>query len=207
MKKIPYAIIFLLMFCNLQGEEMPEPYRSINVLPFDGQGWFGNDVPLKNILHGMPIKTVLEVGSWLGCSTRFFATELPEDGKVYAVDTWLGSEEEILHQTDPRLPFLYQQFLSNIIHAGLTDKIIPIRMKSLEAAQALNIKADLIYLDGAHDTINVYNDILYWYPHLNEYGMICGDDWMWPTVQTAVNHAAKLFNKKVNFYANFWWFE
>ena len=206
MKKIKYAFLLLLVVCQLQAE-VPEPYRSLHVLPFDGQGWFGNDLPLKNIIHGMPIKTVLEVGSWLGCSTRFFATELPEDGKVYAVDTWLGSEEELLHQVDPRLPFLYQQFLSNVIHAGLTHKIIPVRMKSLEAAAALNVKADLIYLDGAHDTVNVFNDILAWYPHLSEYGIMCGDDWMWPTVEVAVREAAKILNKKVNSYYNFWWYE
>lgn len=207
MKQMKYILLSVLLFCKMHANEMPEPYRSIHVLPFDGQGWFGNDAPLKNIIHGLPIKTIVEVGSWLGCSTRFFASELPDDGKVYAVDTWLGSEEEILHQTDPRLPYLYQQFLSNVIHAGLTDKIIPVRMKSLEAAKALHVTADLIYLDGAHDTISVYNDILAWYPHLSQHGLMCGDDWMWESVAIAVRHAALLLNKKVHSCANFWWYE
>ncbi|KAF3362655.1 putative methyltransferase, putative O-methyltransferase [Chlamydiales bacterium STE3] len=205
-KKFQFILFAFLTFCNLQAT-LPEPYASIHVLPFDGHGWFGNQEPLKNILHAGSINTVIEVGSWLGSSTRFIASELPEDGVVYAVDTWLGTPEEVLHCTDPRLPYLYQQFLSNVIHAGLTKKIVPIRMHSQEAANALHLKAGLIYLDASHETENVYKDILAWYPHLAEGGMMCGDDWLWPTVQVAVMNASQVLQRKVHSVENFWWFE
>lgn len=185
----------------------PEPYASIEVLPFDGHGWFVNSDTLKVQLEIHKPKIVIEMGSWLGLSTRFIASNTDSDTKVYAVDTWRGSSKQNTQLSDRRLPYLYQQFLSNVIHAGMTNKIIPIRMNSLEAAKALNIKADLIYIDGAHDTKSVTEDILAWSAHLVEGGCMCGDDWKWMTVSIAVTNCAKELNKKVCFSENFWWYE
>jgi hypothetical protein len=177
--------------CFLTAAAPPEPYCSLKtVFPFDGDGWFANGEHLQECFAKNRIKTVIEVGSWLGLSTRFLGSKVGSGGKVYAVDTWLGTPEEEVHQKDPRLPHLYEMFLSNVIHEGLTDVIIPIRMDSLEAAKSLNIKADLIYIDASHLTEAVYQDILHWYPHLNEGGIFCGDDFCWWTVQEGVRKAA-----------------
>jgi predicted O-methyltransferase YrrM len=77
-------------------------------------------------------------------------------------------------------------------------------MASLEAAQALNVQADLIYIDGAHDTESVYADIIAWYPHLAEGGVLCGDDWTWSTVILAVQMAARDLNLQIIANGNFW---
>ncbi len=146
------------------------------------------------------------MGSWLGASTRFLASSIGNNGKVYAIDTWEGSSDEFEHMNDPRRSSLYQLFLSNVKHAQLTEIIVPFRMKSLEAAKALNIKADLIYIDAAHDTESVYQDILAWYPHLESGGIICGDDWSWPSVQVGVVKAAVVFRKSIYHEGNFWRF-
>lgn len=187
--------------------EMPEPYKSVNDLPFDGHGWFLNENYLAPIIYTNQPKTVIEIGSWLGCSTRFIASHMPEDGVLYAIDTWRGTSNEAVHMQDARLPYLYQLFLSNVKHAGLTHKIIPVRMDSIEASKALNVKADLIYLDGAHDAESVYNDIISWHPHLNENGVICGDDWAWASVQDGVKKAAEKLNKAVVGSDFFWRFQ
>jgi len=199
---------FLMCISGFLFSDMPEPYRSINDLPFDEHGWFGNAQQLEGIIAAKSPKTVIEIGSWLGASTRFIASHLPKEGILYAIDTWRGSPTEPWHMQDPRLPYLYQLFLSNVKHANLTDKIIPIRMNSLEAATALNIKADLIYLDASHEKEDVINDIMYWSPHLNPNGTLCGDDyWTFGTVRDAVNHCASILNKKVSVIGNFWFFE
>lgn len=206
MKKL-FAVLLMAgpLFCaSVSAKLIPEPYRSINDLPFDDHGWFGNGEQLSACFNERPITTVIEIGSWLGSSTRFLATSVTKGGKVYAVDTWAGSPQEQQHLQDPRLPYLYQLFLSNIKHAQLTRIVDPIRMTSFEASKALNIRADLIYLDGAHDTASVYQDIHAWYPHLNEGGIICGDDWLWPTVRAAVVQAAAELNKSVYSSGNFW---
>lgn len=187
-----------------KSSSMPEPYCSIRDLPFDPQGWFNNGTPMEAWLQAIQPRSVIEVGSWLGSSTRFIAARLPAGAKLYAVDTWLGSKNEELHQQDPRLPSLFQLFLSNVKQAGLTEVIVPIRMESIEASKALNIKADLIYIDASHDTESVYNDIMAWLPHLNPGGVLCGDDWLWPSVRTAVMQAATFLNCSVTSEGNFW---
>lgn len=204
MKRFFFCLISLC--CSLQAleVEIPEPYCSIEDLPFDPHGWFFNAEPLGACLLEKPITTVIEVGAWLGASTRFLASGIVEGGKVYAVDTWRGSPLESYHLEDPRYPYLFQLFLSNVKHSGLTDRIVPIRMDSLEAARALKIKADLIYIDASHDTESVYKDILAWMPHLNEGGIFCGDDWCWQTVAAAVHQAAATLNKRVSVQGNLW---
>lgn len=186
---------------------IPEPYNSIVDLPFDDHGYFYNSVALGRILEPKQPKTVIEIGSWLGSSTRFIANALPDNGKIYAVDTWKGSPQEPWHLNDPRISYLYQLFLSNVKHVGLTHKIIPIRMDSLEAAAALNVKADLIYIDASHDTESVIKDILAWYPHLNDNGIMSGDDWSWPSVREAAIHCADILNKTIKSDGNFWYYE
>ncbi len=203
MKKI-FAVLSLF-FLPLAAE-MPEPYCSINDLPFDDQGWFGNAEYLGRQMSIIHPRVIIEVGSWLGCSTRFMAALLPEGGKLYAVDTWKGSSAEPLHLQDPRMPHLYQLFLSNVKHAGLTNKIIPIRMDSIEASKALNVKADLIYIDASHETASVLADIVAWYPHLRPGGIFCGDDWIWDSVRVAVIQGAAALGKQIGAAGNFWYY-
>lgn len=183
---------------------LKEPYASVKLLPFDGHGWFYNATQLASCIAFNNVKTVIEVGCWLGLSTRFIASQLGEGGLVYAVDTWLGSLDEKEHREDQRRKILYEQFLSNTIHAGLTDKIIPLRMSSLEASQKKSMIADLIYIDASHKEEDVFNDIIAWYPHLNTGGILCGDDWSWDSVQKGVIRAAKKLKRKIFFINEFW---
>ncbi len=183
--------------------ELPEPYLSVEMLPFDEQGWFINAEQMKTLLEAKKPRVVVEVGSWIGQSTRFIAEHLSEGSKVFAVDSWTPTESQ--YQGDKRIPYLYQLFLSNTIHAGLTDKVVPVRMTSLEAAQALSVRADLIYIDGAHDEESVYNDIMAWYPHLTPKGVMCGDDWgCSETVRAGVTRAAESLHLQIVAHKNFW---
>ena len=163
--------------------ELPEPYKSVQLLDFNGHGFFGNAEPMKNLILKNNVKVAVEVGCWLGSMTRHMAGLVPEDGLVYAVDHWLGSEEHQPGQvfSVPFLPILYEQFLSNMIHAGLARKIIPVRMNSVDAAKHLaNVAPDLIYIDASHDYDSVYADLQAWYPLVKGRGILCGDDWSHP---------------------------
>ncbi|MCX6991357.1 MAG: class I SAM-dependent methyltransferase [Chlamydiae bacterium] len=192
-------------------EDLPEPYNTIEVLPFDSHGWYSNAQQMEALLQNRSVKIVIEVGSWLGCSTRHIASVVPSGSKVYAIDHWLGSVE---HQPGSwanykALPYLYEQFLSNVIHANLTDKIIPLRMSSLEAAQyfSTNLEApvDIVYLDASHDTESVYNDMRAWYPFVEGHGILCGDDWGWESVRVAVNKFAREKKMRLHASGNFWY--
>jgi predicted O-methyltransferase YrrM len=203
------SILFFAVSSKISAE-LPKPYDTVEVLPFDEQGWFSNAEPLKECFLEKNIQTVIEVGTWLGSSARFFGREVGTEGKVYCVDNWTGpinptAKELAAYNTHrDRLPTLYQQFLSNVIHANLTDRIVPVRMDSLEAAKQLNVFADLIYIDAAHSEEAVFSDILAWAAHLNPDGILCGDDWHWDEVRKGVERGAMFLGKNIDVRGGFW---
>jgi len=80
-------------------------------------------------------------------------------------------------------------------------------MKTTEAAKALDVNPDLIYVDAAHDEQNVYQDVITWYKKLNKNGVMCGDDWYWESVRKGVIKASKELNIKIYTNGGFWSFD
>lgn len=159
-------------------------------LRINRHGWFspGHGNFLKPFVQ--PDALVLEVGSWLGKSARWFATASP-GVRVIAVDHWLGSEENVV---DPRwqtlLPNLYEQFVVNCW--GHRRSIFPIRLDSVSGMRLLahyKIKPDLVYIDAAHDYLAVRRDIetaLELFPR----AQLTGDDYNQDGVRQAVAEAS-----------------
>lgn len=198
-------------------ETLPPPYDTVDLLPFSAHGWYINAPTMEWLIRKHNVKVIFEVGSWIGLSTRHLARTLPEDGVVYAIDHWLGSEDTAVIQrlySGFDLPNLYRQFLSNVIHENLTHKIIPIRMSSLQASQFLKIKPDMIYIDASHDFTNVMLDLIVWYPFVKGHGILCGDDYKWADdpgkgggpVQRAVDTFARENDLIVHFDGNWMWY-
>lgn len=203
-----FILFFVACFVKaFSVSDLPEPYCWVEPMPFDAQGMFSKECEsnLEYYIKKHNVKCVIEVGSWLGSSTRAIATFLPDDGVVYAVDHWKGSaEHQVRHKK--KIPTLYEQFLSNIIHADLTHKIIPIRMNSVDAAKQLDIVPDLIYLDASHDEESVYQDLVAWWPFVKGHGILCGDDYQYPGggVGKAVRRFAQEHNLHVKGLRWFW---
>lgn len=202
-------IHFLLAAALLLGQEnLPPPYNTAEILPFLDHGWYANKTQIEWLIKKHNIKTIIEVGSWLGTSTRHMAACIPEDGIVYAVDHWKGSVENQPGQwaslPGVEMEKLYDYFLSNAVQSGLAHKIVPVRMESLQAAAALNIRADLVYIDAAHDEESVYNDLIAWCPHVKPNGIFCGDDWTSSGVRKAVISFAQMNGFRFKAKGNFW---
>jgi len=207
MKKLLF--IFFIAVSSIHAS-LPKPYSELKtVLAKNNHGWFGNGPQLDELFKKQKIEKIIEVGSWLGLSTFHMAKMLPNNGKIYAVDHWVGSVEHTSDELKDMLPTLYEQFLSNVIHEKLTDKVIPIRMTSYDASFVLDEKVDLIYIDGAHDEKNVFQDLYVWYPKLKENGIMCGDDWLWPGVRRAVIKFAKTKNLDIvnDGLTGFWYYK
>ncbi|HSX10880.1 MAG TPA: class I SAM-dependent methyltransferase [Chlamydiales bacterium] len=189
--------------------QLPPPYNEAKLYPFNGHGWYANAKALEKLIKEKNVTVAIEVGSWLGKSTRHIASCLPNGGKIYAVDHWLGSVELQGDEWAADRAILYEQFLSNVIHARLTDKIIPVRMDSESASRWLQDKVlpDLIYIDGGHETWQVYNDLTYWYPYVQKHGVLCGDDWPAPSVRDGVNDFAQEHGLKVQVDGALWYIE
>ncbi len=148
---------------------------------------------------------IVEVGSWLGRSTRFLCDLVP-NACVIAIDHWRGSPE---HGCDPDLlpllPRLYETFLSESWE--YRHRIIPLRAGSIDGLRQVasaGLVPDAIYLDADHSYESVLADLstsLDLFPKTS----IVGDDWNWETVRTAVQTVAKQRNLRVDLFNNTAW--
>lgn len=181
-----FSSIYGIGICNnsLDIETLPTPYNQLkNILPYRPHGWYGNSKEIEILFKKHKPKIIVELGSWLGQSTCHMAGLLEGKGKIYAIDHWLGSivpNRPNQAEYESFLPTLYEQFLSNVIHQGMSHTIIPWKMTTAEAAHRMHSKGisiDLIYIDAAHDEKSVYEDLSNWYPLVKKGGVICGDDW------------------------------
>ncbi len=184
--------------------KLPLPYADVRLLPERQFPWFSAQKrsTLERLLlsrgDAPADRTILEIGSWVGDSARFFGMRAR---RVFAVDTWAGPVDTHHYI----LPNLYQQFLSNIVHAGLTDVVVPVRMASLEAVMALDVRPDVIYVDGDHSARAAYLDTVSWARRLAPGGLLCGDDYTWHTVQDGVHQAAEDLGLDVQAEGDTWW--
>ena len=169
-------------------------YEGLELLPEDLQGWNSNDKIFADLVfEGLQDKTIIEVGTWKGASAIRMASQartLAMKTKIYCIDTWLGAAEfwtgELARTPERNLllkngyPQIYYQFLSNVVHNGLQDYIIPIPVPSsigVKILKAQGVKADLIYIDGSHEYDDVYADLNSYSELLNPGGVMFGDDY------------------------------
>lgn len=155
------------------------------------QGWF-----IYQSIYNLAVEQAphnahfVEVGSWRGRSTAYLAVNIKNSGKniqVDCVDTWRGSVDEEVHQTDPAVvaDTLYDEFIANM--GPVKDIIKPVRMTSREAVKQYEDNSlDFILIDGSHEYEEVKHDIGEWLKKLKPGCYIAGDDYAWPGVEQAV---------------------
>ena len=119
----------------------------------------------------------VEMGSWFGRSARYVSDLMfnagIEDPCVLCVDTWLGSVEHWRGRARARLgtdrnhgyPNFYFQFLANTLNAGpfYRDSILPFPTTSANAARHLHqqgFESSFIFIDGSHEYLDVYVDLI-----------------------------------------------
>lgn len=158
-------------------------YEGLELLPQDLRGWNGTKPIFADLVYKTNPETIIEVGTWKGQSAITMGKLVTPGTKIYCVDTWLGALEFIEAGGERNLmlkngyPQVYYQFLSNVVHNGLQDTIIPFPQTSAIAARWFkkkDIKAELIYIDGSHDEQDVYDDLCNYYDLCT--GILFGDD-------------------------------
>jgi predicted O-methyltransferase YrrM len=120
--------------------------------------------------------TIIEVGSFLGRSTRILCENCP--GIVYAVDDWRGPRDmkmEFSQQLNrqQRIAFLYDNFRKNLVGC---DNLCAVVARHENPEFDSVIQADLIFIDGSHKYSHVLRDIAYWRQFLKPEGLLCGHD-------------------------------
>lgn len=166
------------LFCDLQ--TIKEKYYWPSIKPSvkpNNHGWFVNQVQLKNLLQPS-MKLIVELGSWLGNSARFFLDSVP-GAVILAVDHWRSDIYPSSRQDIAEiLPVLYETFLVNCW--SYKERLIPMKTTTLEGLQEIaenGLVPDFIYIDAAHDYESVTNDLeKAW--ELFPGSVIAGDDWL-----------------------------
>lgn len=151
--------------------------------------------------------SVIEVGSWEGRSAILWGQLLSEratDWLLVCIDTWLGSTEmwerdlgdwsrEKLHLKDG-YPTVFATFTSTIRRAGLEANTVALPIDSAQGIELLRkqqVRADIVYVDAAHDFTNALRDIRHAHELINvdnPRSLILCDDFMpiWAGVREAV---------------------
>lgn len=179
-------------------------------VPKDDHGWFPKWNEQLLIPKVKDKKIVVELGAWLGKSTRMWLKN--SQAKVICIDTWNGSIEHTKKREDivNKLPSLKDTFLSN--QEEWKDRVFPVQMNTVKGMAELvkyGIEPDFIYIDASHQYEDVYTDLCLAYNYFPK-AFICGDDWGWHnksqqrrmTVQEAVKEFCK--NNKIKYEYNKW---
>ena len=182
-------------FSNFYGIHHVNPYEGFDHDSFSLklEGWGSDHEVFEKLILDKKPKLIFEVGTWLGASAIHMAKIIKEnnlDCKIICIDTWLGALEMLDNFNDQStyqsldkyygFPSVYYQFLANVCKMDCQDIILPFATTSVIAARFLtrrNIKADLIYIDGSHDYIDVKMDIIHYAPIVSENGLLFGDDY------------------------------
>lgn len=177
-------------------------------VPTSDHGWFGPEhAELLSGLLGPETKVVMELGSWLGKSTRFIASRAPK-AFIVSIDHWQGSAE---HHSTPEwktlLPTLYETFLKNCWM--FRDRVIHLRMDTISGmklAHQHGVVPDVVFIDAGHDYISARADLsnaLSLFPD----AILCGDDFLWPGVGQTVTEHVRAGIMKAFVKGNVWWKE
>lgn len=176
------------------------------VVPRDLQGWNSRHSALEREFASRRPRIAIDVGVWKGASTINMAKHLQSlgiDGAVIAVDTFLGSPEHWNRDrpdrifTDLRLqngwPGLYWQFLSNIMHEGVSGLVVPLPQTSENAAvilQQFGLHAGIIHIDAAQEYEAVLRDARMYWELLEPGGLLIGSDYPLPGAARAAREFA-----------------
>lgn len=124
---------------------------------------------------------IVEIGSWQGRSTSFFAKSCKDSGNgiVFAIDPFLGNpgKEHFYVVNKDDLSDLKENFQKNINTNGLSEYVKLFPMTSEEAREHINEDIRLLFIDGNHEYEFVKRDIQNFVPLLKSGGIVIFDDY------------------------------
>lgn len=175
------------------------PWTMPNVMPFDAFGWNSTVPEFATVINDLKPNLIVEVGSWFGASARHMvelARAYNPSVEVVCVDTWLGSVEHWHNSAlvTGKLVFghpilIYQQFISNVIHAKMENNITPFPIDSINGGHTLKrlgVLADLVYIDAGHEYESVMLDLKIYKDIVRPGGIMLIDDAHYGPIQQAV---------------------
>ena len=158
------------------------------VVPREAAGWGGFESFYDRVVQDAPPgSSLVEVGVFCGKSLIHLAKAAKRANKglkVYGVDTFQGSPEfdhlvrfddKPLSKCHPGL--MIGECVANLANHGVRDDVTLIVGDSAKSADLFYAQSVfMVFLDAAHDYVNVMNDIAAWSPKVERGGYLSGDD-------------------------------
>jgi predicted O-methyltransferase YrrM len=146
------------------------------------------------ILDGLAPTRIVEIGSYLGKSTVFFALASKALGhsrtRITSVDPHTGDRQQMERLGVNLLPSL-DLFRVHIAGTGAGDMVDVVVARSEDAAGEWTEPVDLLYIDGWHSYDAAFLDGQLWSPFLTADGVVIFDDYTrYPDVYNAVHALA-----------------
>lgn len=184
------------------------PYREEDCSLDELYAWNAEHHYLKETIHELDAKIIVEVGVFRGGSVIKMAEELKRkgDGCVIAIDTWLG--DHMLFEHEGVMPWMkrmhgraeiWKSFYANVFYHGLEGYVLPLHLDAFAGLRLLNgkhrgsirIEADIVHIDASHVSPMPYIDASEAYYLLRKGGCVIVDDWI-PN-QQIIEHDASDF--------------
>ena len=156
-------------------------------------------------------RLIVEIGIYEGASTVWWADNffVHENSKLIGVDPFTGSEENIRdpenHPTLHRIEKIAKKNVSLSkypekvdLRKGLSWDLYPVLRPEFEKG------IDILYIDGAHDSLSVCRDIALYYSHLKPGGALIFDDYGSEKVKMAADTCMSLFGNIENAFYTGW---
>jgi predicted O-methyltransferase YrrM len=158
-------------------DELASIWQVVDQIP----GWLRepNAIAMYGAIRAEPPRLIVEIGSYLGRSTVFFALcmrQLNPSGRVVAIDPHTGDRQQLEALGVDQIPS-FELFKQHCRAAGVEPWVDARRRTSLEAAEGWSEPVDLLYVDGWHSYDAVLGDGRAWLPHLAEHGVVFFDDY------------------------------
>jgi hypothetical protein len=176
--------------------------------PIPIAGWFAaeNREVLSALIVDHDIKSVVEIGSFLGLSAVWFAQRVDS---VTCVDRWIEeatfeSENNLLgtlRRWDLPRDF-FPLFRDNVMRSGLWHKIHPVKGHSRYVHGEVPF-ADLVYIDGDHSYDGCKRDIEIYREKARR--VICGDDYVERDGFGVAQAVQEAFRGRYQTLGAFWW--
>lgn len=148
---------------------------------------------MSNIIKEEGWTQGVELGVFAGSNLCYLLEHHPRLHMI-GVDTWEPQPEKD-NQYDlggrsylkAGLPGLYERLVRRIVEKEWQKRCVLLHMTTLEAARALNVKSDFVFIDADHLEGAVRADIKAWYPLVRPGGMLLGHDTHFPGVRAAID--------------------
>jgi len=146
------------------------------------QGFMEPDELAWLALQAEKHQRIVEVGSFLGRSTRALADNTP--GWVMAFDDWMGPREIDMDGRE----HCYEVFRKNMHGLVETFKLFILQGDHGDLTIIPNyLYPDMVFIDGTHAYESVKRDILIWKDRIAPGGLLCGHDATLPEIRQALD--------------------